>query len=906
MGWDAINLHYVRHKDWHGFINTIDDTMGSLQFYGNGGDILRAAYASQGVEAVVYFTVDYQCVDSDSYDNIYRGQFTFYQYKDVQGVNGCHVECSVESGDSIMMLKNRYDQKVNLDSLLTFDQTGAAGSSQIEVLSVTLGTPPDPSMVNINPGDTYLIPSSGGSWTPGVRNQIAVWSDSGWTYSTPADGQVVIDSSTGNVYIYSETTLAWSVISSFSLSSYPYLGSQIMLPSYTVNMLDAGEIINVTPNMVASGISVIDTTGTVGDPLADPSNINNIFLIDGSDKRFAITPYTSISSDDFPDFPGGVGDQQAGYIDPSGGSGYSFPDISEIFHSNPANIYSSNLVDVDININGFFCKKNKAGPRIIAGFNNDSTLGAIDDDPISAQLYAMVGVGSDLENAWNNRLNSNFTVFDYGSFRFSDGVKKFNFNFHQQVSINPNDKLYLVFFMHINHMYGGSNWYADWTGDCYLGFYSDSIAVNFNSDTPPLIVNVSTDPGYNPKSYIKLSFDTVYAPTPAKMYMVNETFSRIAECVTDGGLKVYSDYFGRTDASPYTSSQDGSGSLECITSGLLIRGQTMASGSHPPITVSMKDMFDAMDAIHQIGMGLENDPHRSGTSPDGNPYQLLRIEPVKYFYSLSHIFPQPLENVDEVTIENSADRVYATFHGGYSKWEGEKAQGLNEFLTRREYRTQHSTATASLDKSCKFIASGYAIETTRRQMGQNTQDWRFDNDTFVICLDRSPGSTPPFAVEQSCILSPTNIPYSDTVYNYRISPIRNAMRWLGTIFQSYASYVAGKLFYTKGAGNVVATGQYDPASDAHTVVLENKPLIENRDIDYGVFASPTDYYPLYSNQTVKFTYPLSYLDWLTITTDPYGLIDYTVNGGATQSGWIEELKYSPFEGTAEFTLKKKI
>jgi hypothetical protein len=31
-----------------------------------------------------------------------------------------------------------------------------------------------------------------------------------------------------------------------------------------------------------------------------------------------------------------------------------------------------------------------------------------------------------------------------------------------------------------------------------------------------------------------------------------------------------------------------------------------------------------------------------------------------------------------------------------------------------------------------------------------------------------------------------------------------------------------------------------------------------------------------------------------------------VNDGAPQYGWIDDLKYSPFEGTAEFVLKKKI
>jgi hypothetical protein len=85
--------------------------------------------------------------------------------------------------------------------------------------------------------------------------------------------------------------------------------------------------------------------------------------------------------------------------------------------------------------------------------------------------------------------------------------------------------------------------------------------------------------------------------------------------------------------------------------------------------------------------------------------------------------------------------------------------------------------------------------------------------------------------------------------------------------------------------------------------MENAPMSEDQDIAYSDFSSPAAYYPIYTNKLVKYTYPLSYADWLAVSANPYGRIAYSVNGGSTRYGWIEELKYNPFEGTAEFTLK---
>jgi hypothetical protein len=145
-----------------------------------------------------------------------------------------------------------------------------------------------------------------------------------------------------------------------------------------------------------------------------------------------------------------------------------------------------------------------------------------------------------------------------------------------------------------------------------------------------------------------------------------------------------------------------------------------------------------------------------------------------------------------------------------------------------------------------------------------------------------------------------------SLYNYRISPARNAMRWFKSIAQSYADWIHAVLHFVSGEANITARGQYEGISGV-VPVIENTVLAEDDNITYDIFTDAADHYPIYSNEMVKFVYPLSYNDWVTkIVPNPCGLIQYSVNDGAPQYGWIDDLKYSPFEGTAEFVLKKKI
>jgi hypothetical protein len=459
-------------------------------------------------------------------------------------------------------------------------------------------------------------------------------------------------------------------------------------------------------------------------------------------------------------------------------------------------------------------------------------------------------------------------------------------------------------------------------------------------------------------------------PTASKVFAINETISRIAESITNNKLKAYSEYFGRTDSEPYALPADGCGSLEIVTDGIRLRRQeNKIPGNTSIFSLSIQDIFEGISPIHNIGMGLEIDTNRIG-------FNRLRIEPWKYFYNDSVIMS--CTGIKQLSRKSNDKEVYSTFQFGYGKWEAEEYNGLDEFLTKRIGRTTLSQVKNDLIKLSKWIGSGYAIEVTRRKGNDNTKDWRYDKETFIICCKRGATSfsaqcsfhaalhtlsydgtlNPVFfkvghvysvsgtalnnvtftvsgivnpnttfteiiadrifssefvmatftditadllSVETGNIISPVNIIDPDTLYNYRISPVRNAMRWMNRIFESYRQFgIDCKLIFTDGDGNYFASGEMESAN----CKIESGVLIENQTIDVAAFNDPEDCKPFLIPERIVFDYPMSSREYKLLEANPYGQI-YFESDCEEGYGYIDTVNYKMEEGMATFNLIPK-
>lgn len=391
---------------------------------------------------------------------------------------------------------------------------------------------------------------------------------------------------------------------------------------------------------------------------------------------------------------------------------------------------------------------------------------------------------------------------------------------------------------------------------------------------------------FSDNNYLKVDTIELSNPTTAPFYFINESLSRATESITDGAMLVYSDYFGRTDAEPYTSASDGCGGLEAITKGLLLRGVPIAGTNTPLMSVSLKSLIDNLNKIHCIGIGVEPDAARPG-------FDLLRVEQFEYFYSDTILMN--CIAVNKLEIETKIEGFISVLKIGYKKYEGEEYNGIDEFLSSREYRSTMSCNKKELDLTCEFIASGYAIEVTRNKF-TDTKDWRFDNDIFILCFKRDSG----IVVEQGNLNTTDNVIDPNSILNYRLSPFRNLLRWAKVILSQYIpTSTEAKFIFTDGTGNYFAEGILE---DGCILEQDSTANSEQAEISEDSFELAADAVPLWMPERINFEYPLTVAEYNIIKATPYGKIGYSFANEPISYGWVDTIKYKADEGIAEFTL----
>lgn len=389
---------------------------------------------------------------------------------------------------------------------------------------------------------------------------------------------------------------------------------------------------------------------------------------------------------------------------------------------------------------------------------------------------------------------------------------------------------------------------------------------------------------FDPETYFLLDTTKSCPATNADLYLIHETLSRVSEAITNGCVRVKSSFYGRTDSEPFSFPADGCGGLRSVTSGLKIR-----QAIEDKFFTSLKDLLEGLNAIDNIGFDIIADP-------DGIYGALLRVEGVDYFYQEVEILRH--DAIPKGDSEVEENKHYSRINVGYKKWEVERVNGLDEFNSNREYNTSIDTINGNLDITSILVAGTYAIEITRQQSFADSggADTKYDNDTFIICMERPAYPYGGLQVELGNITNAANIFSPATIYNYRLSPLRNLMRWYKTIAAGFASLsdALNMLFFTSGTGNLIASGLM-----TDTVCrMENSDLQENQNIFVTKFTNASDYTPLWKNELITYEYPMSIADYRAIKENPYGYISAQCGNGAFQKYWIKEIKYKPMKGTA--------
>lgn len=515
----------------------------------------------------------------------------------------------------------------------------------------------------------------------------------------------------------------------------------------------------------------------------------------------------------------------------------------------------------------------------------------------------------------------------------------------------------------------------------YGAGYDNGTLINQDIDfCERVILNAGAD------NFFRVQLNSDSDATLVKTGMVNESLSRIAEKLTGGCLRVYSSYFGRPDAEPYDrpdpdAAEDtiGCGALEVLTNGLLARQVINAES----MFISWNDLYNGLDNIHCLGLGVEDDPFRAFTTytwdfndvlalsepsfsgatktieVNGTPEAITAANITEYLdfinafsddvffldgtnlvvVSAINVYGEilfspiyTLEPTIEVT-EDLAQRLrvekrtffyeddamdfqvsYPTsilrtikldlFHVkalfGYSTWESEEFNGLDEFNTKRAYTSRQNQIGGELNVLSSLIGSGYAMEVTRRK-GKTTRDWKYDNSIFITCVSTDDHTI----AEQGNITSPANILFPDDVYNFRLSPARNAIRWFEWLFAMFKDHTdedKARFRFMAGEGNYIAEGLVTGGCVPETAVLN-----ESQDLVYTDKSDNETELPRLGWEQWQFTYPMEFSDYLTVRDNFYKKVPVRFgNNTEYLEAYISEITYRPAQSEADFILIRAV
>lgn len=404
--------------------------------------------------------------------------------------------------------------------------------------------------------------------------------------------------------------------------------------------------------------------------------------------------------------------------------------------------------------------------------------------------------------------------------------------------------------------------------------------------------------------YLKISEESTTSASSCKAFPVFEVGARLAQSITNQTDAFRSDFLGRTNAEPYATEENGCGSFTAITNGYQIRGFPIEdSGTTPnivigrPIYDSLKNYFESLSVIYNLGLGLE--------SEGDNHY--IRIEPIEYFFSTDVLFQIP--NIKNYKVRNADEFYINNIEVGYDKWESEEVNGLDEFNTKREYSIKLKKNGNKITKLSRYVGSPNALELTRRKQYSSfpTTDTSYDQENFIICLKRTVNyadvpthlST---AEKDENFTDISNLISPSTIYNLRISPGRIIRNWFKTIGASIIKMndTLKEVKFAFGQGNYKMVSTCTDSCDS---ALESE-VNEGSDLNIELPAIDDSLEPIFENEFIIFEHPLSYTQYNLIKANPTKCLEISPYSGNFIKAFIFDVRYNPVTGMAKFILLK--
>jgi hypothetical protein len=442
-----------------------------------------------------------------------------------------------------------------------------------------------------------------------------------------------------------------------------------------------------------------------------------------------------------------------------------------------------------------------------------------------------------------------------------------------------------------------------------LGVYFYNANGGYNDPTQ---LTLTIEQGSYVKQYVKTENKTIVT---TDVLMIHDALNTIVESISNNELTVRSNWYQRCDSVinglPFypieaNARQFGDGALKAITNGYKIRNIEDADGEERNMSLTFKDMIQSLDSIDCIGWGFANE--------NGRIY--VRVERWDWFYQPTKILE--INDVKEKTRIINDDLLITQLNIGYKKYAtSEEYQSIDSIHGERTYESNIKALKKEKTALCDFIADNYAIEETRRARIEkdSNEEFKYDENIFIFALkaEKYPNSTTinyyiPNDVDADKLWA--HVDKYDT-YNAKISPYRNAYRWINRI---YCTRSSKEYKMTKGTINYKAT--YSTKTDTYTEGRKREYYLKDdaNEIAFNQRSEGNSLREVYSSNSggeiiiprvvkaeeLTIKYPITHEQYKTIMANPYGII--IVDG---EECWLKEMNYSFFKEEAELKLIPK-
>lgn len=300
------------------------------------------------------------------------------------------------------------------------------------------------------------------------------------------------------------------------------------------------------------------------------------------------------------------------------------------------------------------------------------------------------------------------------------------------------------------------------------------------------------------------------ATTPANGWFLQDVIRHCLNVISNNHYAFKSEFLQLANTIfPFT---DGCGSKYLITNGFQIRQFDV---TNKPLKIDLKTVLKSVNALFCIGYNYQNN--------DNSSY--IQIERRDFFYKEREILA--IEDLEDYREEVAIDLIYNELEHGYSKYQDSGFNSLDEFNTKGQWLTPIRKNKKKLLQLSDFIASGYSLESIRRnQFAENpSSSVTNDEEPFIISVKRE-NATDFVTEKDEAFEVVTGIISPETSYNLRISPTRllyNWLIWLKGIFAYKTSDDTIKNTFTTQNNDLIT--RFDTAETCR-VGDENRSIIE--------------------------------------------------------------------------------